>query len=139
MTLGSFSLIPYGLVYMQIFFYGDDLEYGITTELVDVTKSQIEAFSPSFYNYLAHVHVDVGVFAVSLGIAVAALSWFGVRQKMVWAYWSAILAFLLSMVIGIGIHYPFDLVSAKHLYLVYLSTIVFVIGALLAFKSIHKT
>lgn len=137
--LGSILLIPYGMVYYASFFYGPDLEYGITTEHVDVTKGQIVEFSPSFFHYFEHVTIDVSILMISLGIATAALSWFGVRQKHKWAYYAALTAFLITMIPGIFIHYPRDLVSLAHLGPIYFNTVIFVIGALIALPEIQRS
>lgn len=138
MTLGSLLLIPFGAVYYWNFFSGEDLEYGIDTEYVDVTKAEINEFSHSLLHFMEHTAIDVSVLMISLGLAIAALSWFGVREKMKWAYWVAVASFLFTMIPGIYIHYPRGLASTSHLLPVYFNSILFVIGAIIAYPALKK-
>ncbi|HZA87016.1 MAG TPA: hypothetical protein VE466_09060, partial [Acidimicrobiales bacterium] len=69
---------------------------------------------------------------------VAALAWFGVRRRLMWAWVTAVAAPVLGLAVALPAHYPNDLDTAGHLGLIYADTALFVVGALLALASLWE-
>lgn len=134
MSLGGLAFIGYGIVFFTRNFTGGFLELGIGPEQVDVSRSQIEEFSPDLFNYVSHLHIAVSGFIMALGLAVLALSWFGVRAGMMWAWVAAVVAPVVALAVALPAHYPWGFDTIGHLGLIYLATAIFVVGAALAGK-----
>ena len=73
MALAGLGFIGYGVIFFVLNFTDTFLELGIGPEQVDKGKEQIEAFSPSLYHYVSHLHIALSGFIVAAGLAVAAL------------------------------------------------------------------
>src|SRR5215213_11250198 len=85
MTLGAVAFIGYAIIFFVRNFTDSFLELGIGPGQVDKGKDAIEAFSPDLYHYISHLHIAISGFIAATGLAVAALSWFGVRRGYIWA------------------------------------------------------
>lgn len=138
MSLGSVAFIGYALIFFVRNFTDSFLELGIGAEQVSVGKTEIEAFSPSLYDYIAHLHIAVSGFIAATGLAVAALSWFGVRRGYMWAWVAAVAAPVLGLAVALPAHYPYGFDTIGHLGLIYLATAIFVAGALLSLKGLRE-
>jgi len=139
MTLGACAFIGYGALFFARNFTDSFLELGIGPDQVDKGKDEIKAFSPELYHYISHLHLAVSGFIAATGLAVAALSWFGVRRRYMWAWVAAVAAPVLGLAVALPAHYPWGFATIGHLGLVYLATAIFVAGALLALKGIGET
>jgi hypothetical protein len=137
MTLGAVAFIGYAVIFFVRNFTDSFLELGIGPGEVDVGKTQIEAFSPSLYDYISHLHIAVSGFIAATGLAVAALSWFGVRRGYLWAWVAAVATPVLGLAVALPAHYPYGFDTIGHLGLIYLATAIFVVGALLAGKALR--
>lgn len=136
MTLGALSFIGYAVIFFVRNFTDSFLELGIGPGEVSVGKDEIEAFSPSLYDYVSHLHIAVSGFIAATGLAVAALSWFGVRRGYAWAWIAAVAAPVLGLAVALPAHYPYGFDTIGHLGLIYLATAVFVVGAVLSGKAL---
>lgn len=136
MTLGAAAFVGYAVIFFVRNFTDDFLELGIGRTEVSVGKDQIQQFSPSLYDYISHLHIAVSGFIAATGLAVAALSWFGVRRRYVWAWVAAVAAPVLALVVALPAHYPWGFDTIGHLGLIYLATAIFVVGAVLAGKAL---
>ena len=136
MTLGAVAFIGYAVIFFVRNFTDSFLELGIGPDEVSVGKTQIEAFSPSLYDYISHLHIAISGFIAATGLAVAALSWFGVRRGYVWAWVAAVAAPVLALAVALPAHYPYGFATIGHLGLIYLATAIFVVGAVLAGKAL---
>lgn len=136
MSLGAIAFIGYALIFFVRNFTDSFLELGIGAEQVSVGKTEIEAFSPSLYDYISHLHIAVSGFIAATGVAVAALSWFGVRRGYMWAWVAAVAAPVLGLAVALPAHYPYGFDTIGHLGLIYLATAIFVAGAVLALKAL---
>jgi len=136
MTLGAVAFIGYAVIFFVRNFTDSFLELGIGADEVSVGKTEIEAFSPSLYDYISHLHIAVSGFIAATGLAVAALSWFGVRRGQVWAWVAAVAAPMLGLAVALPAHYPYGFATIGHLGLIYLATAIFVAGAALAGKAL---
>ena len=136
MTLAAVAFIGYGVIFAVRNFSNSFLELGIGPAQVDVGKAQIQAFSPSLAHYIAHLHLALAGFVAATGLAVAVLSWFGVRRGHLWAWVGAVAAPVLALAVALPAHYPYHLDTLGHLGLIYVATVVFVAGALVALTGL---
>jgi hypothetical protein len=136
MALAGIGFIGYAVIFFVRNFTGAFLELGIGPEQVDVGRDEIRAFSDDLYHYVSHLHIAVSGFIAATGLATAALAWFGVRRGLVWAYVTAVAAPVLGLAVALPAHYPWGLDTVGHLGLIYLATVIFVVGAALALKPL---
>ena len=136
MSFGALAFVGYAVIFFILNFTDRFLELGIGREQVDVGKDQIEAFSPSLYHYVSHLHIAVSGFIAATGVAVFFLCWFGVRRGLLWAWVGAVAAPVLGLAVALPAHYPWGLDTVAHLGLIYLATAIFVAGALLALRPL---
>ena len=136
MSFGAIAFIGYAVIFFVRNFTDSFLELGIGPDEVSVGKTQIEAFSPSLYDYIGHLHIAVSGFIAATGLAVLFLSWFGVRRRQLWAWVGAVAAPVLGLAVALPAHYPYGFDTIGHLGLIYLATLVFVAGAVLALKAL---
>jgi hypothetical protein len=122
MTLAAVGFIGYGGIFFVRNFSNSFLELGIGPAQVDVGKAQIQAFSPSLAHYISHLHLALAGFVAATGLAVAVLSWFGVRRGYLWAWGGAVAAPVLALAVALPAHYPYHLDTLGHLGLIYLAT-----------------
>lgn len=139
MTLGGVAFIGYGAMFFVRNFTDSFLELGIGPDQVDKDKAAIQAFSPDLYHYISHLHLAVAGLLAAMGLAVAALSWFGVRNGLMWAWAAAVTAPVLALAVALPAHYPWGFATIGHLGLVYVATAVFGVGALLALRGLGET
>ena len=138
MTLAAIGFIGYAVIFFVRNFTDSFLELGIGPNEVDVGKDQIVRFSPELYHYIGHLHVAVSGFIAATGVAVAFLTWFGVRRGHMWAWVGAVSAPVLALAVALPAHYPNDLDTLGHLGLIYLAVVIFVAGALLALRGLRS-
>jgi hypothetical protein len=136
MTLAAAAFVGYGVIFLIRNFSDSFLELGIGPGEVDVGKDQIQAFSPSLAHYLSHLHLALAGFLAATGVAVGVLAWFGVRRGHVWAFVGAVAAPVIGLAVALPAHYPYNFDTAGHLGLVYVATVVFVAGAVVALTGL---
>jgi hypothetical protein len=139
MTLGAVAFIGYAVIFFVLNFTDNFLELGIGSDQVASGKDEIKAFDNDLYHYISHLHIAVSGFIASTGLAVAALSWFGVRRGYMWAWTTAVAAPVLALAVALPAHYPWGFATIGHLGLIYLATAIFVVGALLALKGMRES
>src|SRR5262245_37809042 len=139
MTLGAVSFIGYAAIFFVLNFTDNFLELGIGADQVSSGKDEIKAFDNDLYHYISHLHIAVSGFIAATGLAVASLSWFGVRRGYMWAWVTAVAAPVLGLAVALPAHYPWGFATLGHLGLIYLATAVFVAGALLALKGLTES
>jgi hypothetical protein len=137
MAVAGIGFVGYAVIFFVRNFTDSFLELGISRNEVDVGKEQIQAFSPSLYDYISHLHIAVSGFIAAAGVAVTALAWFGVRRGQVWAWATAVAVPVLGLAVALPAHYPNNFDTAGHLGLIYADTALFVAGALLALASLR--
>lgn len=139
MTFAAVGFIGYAVIFLVRNFTDSFLELGIGSNEVEVGKDQILQFSPALYHYIGHLHIAVSGFIAATGVAVAVLSWFGVRRGYMWAWAGAVAAPVLALAVALPAHYPNDFDTIGHLGLIYLATLIFVVGALLSLKALLQS
>lgn len=137
MGLAGLGFVGYGVIFFVRNFSEAFLELGIGTGQVDVDRTEIKEFSPELLNYISHLHIAVSGFIAAVGVAVAALAWYGVRRGEMWAWVTAVVVPVLALAVALPAHYPWGFATLGHLGLIYLATLVFVVGAVLAFTGLR--
>jgi hypothetical protein len=133
-ALSGVGLVGYGLMFLIRNFTGF-IELGLTPEHVGGTPEQIRAFSPHLFYYISHLQVAVAAFFIALGVAVVALAWKGIRTRQRWALWTAFVAPVIALVLGLPLHYVYGLATVGHLGPVYLNAAILFVGTWLARKA----
>jgi hypothetical protein len=139
MAAAGLGFVGYAVIFLIRNYTDSFLELGIGADEVDVSRDDIVAFSPSLYHYIGHLHVALAGFIAAAGVAVAALAWFGVRTRHMWAWITAVAIPVLGLAVGLPAHYPNDFDTLGHLGLVYADTALFVVGAALAWSGIMRS
>ena len=132
MALAGIAFIGYGIVFLVLNFVGNGFEIGVST-LDGMTKADL---NPTIAYYISHLHVATAAFIISTGIAVTALSWYGVRQRLTWAWATAVVAAVVGLALALPMHYTADAFAhdwVTHLGPIYLATVIFIIGVVIAF------
>ena len=139
MLIGALAFIGYAVVFLFRNFTGDGFELGVTT-LNGVTRANLNALNPAIMHYIGHLHVATAGFIAATGIAVAALSWYGVRRGEWWAWIAAVVSPVVGLAVALPYHYTgtFELNWVTHLGPIYVATLVFVVGALLALRAMTR-
>jgi len=70
MGFGAVAFIGYAVVFFILNFTDRFLELGIGPKQVDVGRAEIQAFSPSLFHYISHLHIAVAGFIAATGLAV---------------------------------------------------------------------
>jgi hypothetical protein len=136
MGIAAVGFIGYAVIFFVRNFTASFLELGIGPHEVNVGKEAIQDFSPSLYHYVSHLHIAVSGFIAATGLAVLFLVAYGVRRGQLWAWVGAVAAPVLGLAVALPAHYPNHLDTLGHLGLIYLATLIFVVGALLALRGI---
>jgi len=139
MLIGALSFVGYAVVFFFRSFTGSGFELGVDT-LNGVTASQLAALNPAVLYYINHLHVATAGFIAATGIAVAFLAWHGVRKGAWWAWVAAVISPVVGLAVALPMHYTggFRHDWVTHLGPIYLGTLVFVAGALVALGGLVK-
>ena len=139
MLIGSLAFIGYAVVFLFRNFAGGGFELGVRT-LNGVTRENLTALNPAIMHYIGHLHVATAGFIAATGIAVAALSWYGVRRGEWWAWIAAVVSPVVGLAVALPYHYTgtFEHDWVTHLGPIYVATLVFVVGALLALRAMTR-
>jgi hypothetical protein len=138
MGIAAAGFIGYAVIFFIRNFTDAFLELGIGPNEVNVGKDQIQHFSPSLYQYISHLHIAVSGFIAATGVAVLFLAAYGVRRGQLWAWVGAVAAPVLGLAVALPAHYPNHFDTIGHLGLIYLATLIFVAGALVALRGIRS-
>ncbi|MGX9902241.1 hypothetical protein ACW0JT_24940 [Arthrobacter sp. SA17] len=137
MTLAGLAFVAYAAVFLTLNFTGTFLELGIGPEQVDKGKAEVEAFSPQLYHYISHLHIALSGFIAATGLALAGLSWYGVRRGERWAFGTAVIVTVVGLVVALPAHYPWGLATLGHLGPVYLAVLIFFAGVAAAYSGMR--
>ena len=132
MTLAGLAFVAYAAAFLILNFTGSFLELGIGPDQVDKGKAEVEAFSPQLYHYISHLHIALAGFIAATGLAIAGLSWYGVRRGDRWAFTTAIIVPVVGLAVAVPAHYPWGLATLWHLGPVYFAGLIFLAGVLAA-------
>ena len=137
MFAAALAFIGYAIVFFYRNFYGSGFELGVET-LNGSTQADLNALNSAIVPYIKHLHSATAGFIAATGIAVAALSWYGVRRGERWAWIAAVVSPVVGLAVALPMHYLnlFNYDWVTHLGPIYLATAVFVAGALMALKGL---
>lgn len=138
MTLAGLAFVAYAVVFLVLNFTGAFLELGIGPEQVDKGKAEVEAFSPQLSHYISHLHIALSGFIAATGLAIAGLSWYGVRRGERWAFAAAVVVPAVGLAVAVPAHYPWGLATLSHLGPVYLAVLIFLAGAGAAHSGMRR-
>jgi hypothetical protein len=138
MGIAAVGFIGYGILFFIRDFTDSFLELGIGPNEVNVGKDQIQTFSPSLYQYISHLQIALSGFIAATGVAVLFLVAFGVRRGYMWAFVGAVVTPVLALAVALPAHYPNHFDTLGHLGLIYLATLIFVIGAVSAWIGLRR-
>jgi hypothetical protein len=136
MGAAAVGFIGYAVIFLIRNFTDSFLELGIGPNEVNVGREAIQNFSPSLFEYIGHLHIAVAGFIAATGVAVLFLVAFGVRRGERWAWVGAVAAPVLGLLVALPAHYPNHFDTFGHLGSIYLATLIFVAGALVALRGI---
>ena len=136
MGAAAVGFIGYAVIFFVRNFTDSFLELGIGPDQVNVGKQAIQNFSPSLFHYISHLHLAVSGFIAATGVAVLFLVAYGVRRGELWAWVGAVAAPVIGLLVALPAHYPYHLDTLGHLGLIYLATLIFVAGALVALRGL---
>jgi len=136
MGIAAAGFIGYAVIFFVRNFTDSFLELGIGPNEVNVGKDQIQQFSPSLFEYVSHLHLAVSGFIAATGVGVLFLVAYGVRRGELWAWVGAVTAPVLGLAVALPAHYVNGFDTIGHLGLIYLATVIFVVGALVALRGI---
>ena len=136
MGIAAVGFIGYAVIFLLRNFTGSFLELGIGPNEVPVGKDAIQAFNPALLHYVSHLHFALSGFIAGTGLAVLFLVAYGVRRGELWAWVGAVAAPVLGLAVALPAHYPYHFDTVGHLGLIYLATVIFIAGALLALRGI---
>ncbi len=137
MALAGIAFVGYGIVFLVMNFVGSGFELGVST-VAEMTRSDLD---PTVAYYISHLHVATAAFIISTGIAVASLSWYGVRRQLTWAWATAIVSAVVGLALALPMHWTEDAFAhdwITHLGPIYLATAVFVVGVVLSYRGIRE-
>jgi hypothetical protein len=86
-----------------------------------------------------HLHIAVSGFIAATGLAVLFLVAYGVRRGELWAWVGSVAAPVLGLAVALPAHYPNHFDTLGHLGPIYLATVIFVAGALLALRGSSRS
>lgn len=137
MTLAGLAFVGYAVVFLVLNFTGGFLELGIGPDQVDKGKADIEAFSPQLYHYISHLHLALGGFIAATGLAIAGLSWYGVRRGERWTFATVLIVTTVGLAVALPAHYPWGLATLGHLGPVYLAVLILLAGVGAAYSGMR--
>ncbi len=139
MVVGAAIFLIYGIVFFFRALSGAGFELGVAT-LNGVTPAQLNQLNPAVTAYIAHVHVALAGFIAATAIAVIGLTWYGVRAGAWWAWITAVISPVVGLVVALPMHYmgAFEHDWVAHLGPIYLGTLIFVVGAVMALAGFMR-
>lgn len=103
LVVSSLGFVTNGLAMLYRVFYTPGFEAGVET-LGGVTYAELASSNHELAHYVAHLHVNVAGLMVAAGVAMAALSWFGVRRGRRWALATAVAVPVVFLAHSLPVH-----------------------------------
>lgn len=133
MVLGALIFFVYAMVFFFRAFSASGFELGVAT-LNGVSPQQLDGLNPAINAYIMHLHLATAGFIMATAIAAAGLAWYGVGHGLWWAWITSVIAPVVGLVVALPMHwmghFNYDWVS--HLGPIYVGTIIYVAGAVVA-------
>ena len=148
MVLGALIFLVYAVVFFFRAFSSTGFELGVET-LNGVTPERLNGINPAIMAYITHLHVATAGFIAATAIAAGGLAWYGVRDGSWWAWITAVIPPVVGLAVALPLHwmghFNYDWVSRAtafgypHLGSIYVGTIIYVVGALVALIGLSQT
>jgi hypothetical protein len=140
MVLAALLFLIYAVVFFFRAFASSGFEVGVPT-LNGVTPQQLDELNPAIMAYITHLHVAIAGFVAATAIAAGSLAWYGVRDGLWWAWITAVIVPVVGLAVALPMHYMghFNYDWVTHLGPVYVGTIIYVIGAVVALVGLIQT
>jgi hypothetical protein len=139
MVLGALIFLFYAVAFFFRAFASSGFEIGVET-LNGVTPQQLDGLNPAIMGYITHLHVATAGFIAATAIAAGGLAWFGVRDGLWWAWIAGVIAPVVGLAVALPMHYMghFNYNWVSHLGPIYVGTIVYVAGAVVALLGLSQ-
>jgi hypothetical protein len=133
MVLAALLFLAYAVAFFFRAFASSGFEVGVST-LNGVTPKQLDELNPAIMAYITHLHVAVAGFIAATAIAAGSLAWYGIRDGLWWAWITAVIVPVVGLAVALPMHYMghFNYDWVSHLGPIYVGTIIYVIGAVVA-------
>jgi hypothetical protein len=133
MVVGALIFLVYAIAFLFRAFSGTGFELGVAT-INGVTQEQLNQLNPAVVAYITHLHVATAGFIAATAVAALGLSWYGVRAGARWAWITAVISPVVGLAVALPLHYTgaFEHDWVSHLGPIYLGTLIYVVGALMA-------
>ncbi|MEH2514166.1 hypothetical protein V1291_005520 [Nitrobacteraceae bacterium AZCC 1564] len=139
MLFGALIFLVYAVVFFFRAFTSSGFELGVET-LNGVTPQQLDGLNPAIMGYITHLHVALAGFIAGTAIAVGGIAWYGVREGS-WSAWIiAVIVPVVALAVALPMHYMghFNYDWVSHLGPIYLGTIIYVVGAVVALVGLSQ-
>ena len=132
-VFGALIFLVYAVVFFVRAFASSGFELGVDT-LNGVTPQQLDGLNPAIMGYITHLHVAIAGFVAATAIAAGGLAWYGGRDGLWWAWIIAVIVPVVGLAVALPMHYMghFNYDWVSHLGPIYLGTIIYVVGAVVA-------
>jgi hypothetical protein len=139
MVFGALIFLGYAVMFFFRAFGSGGFEVGVET-LNGVTPRQLDGLNPAIMGYITHLHVALAGFIAAIAIAAGGLAWYGVRDGLWWAWIIAVIAPVVGLAVALPMHYMghFNYDWVSHLGPIYLGTIIYVVGAVVALVGLTQ-
>jgi hypothetical protein len=139
MVFGALLFLVYAVVFFFRAFASGGFELGVET-LNGVTTQQLDGLNPAIMGYITHLHLAIAGFIAATAIAVGGLAWYGVRNGLWWAWLTGVIVPVVGLAVALPMHYMghFDYEWMSHLGPIYVGTIIYVAGALVALIGLSQ-
>ena len=139
MVFGALIFFVYAIVFFFRAFGSGGFEVGVET-LNGVTPPQLDGLNPAIMGYIKHLHVALAGFIAATAIAAGGFAWYGVRDGLWWAWIIAVIVPVVGLAVALPMHYMghFNYDWVSHLGPIYLGTMIYVVGALVALVGLTQ-
>ncbi len=139
MVVGALIFLVYAIAFFFRAFSGTGFELGVAT-INGVTQEQLNQLNPAVMAYITHLHVATAGFIAATAVAALGLSWYGVRVGAGWAWITAVISPVVGLAVALPLHYTgtFEHDWVSHLGPIYLGTLIYVVGALMALAGMMR-
>ena len=139
MVFGALIFLVYAVVFFFRAFARSGFEIGVET-LNGVTPQQLDGLNPAIMGYIMHLHVATAGFIAATAIAAGGLAWYGVRDGLWWTWVTGVIVPVVGLAVALPMHYMghFNYDWVSHLGPIYVATIVYVAGAVVALLGLSQ-
>jgi hypothetical protein len=139
MILGALIFLVYAIAFFFRAFSNSQFEIGVET-LNGVTPQQLNGMNPAIMAYITHLHVAIAGLIAAVAIASGALAWCGVCSGSWWAWITAVITPTVGLAVALPLHWMghFDYDWVSHLGPIYVGTIIYVVGAVVAAMGLNQ-